>query len=55
VGRFDPAFERKANTLRINALHMQPDTDAADRAAVDRAIEELRRWLGADEVVAPAT
>jgi hypothetical protein len=34
---------------------MQPDTDAADRAAVDRAIEELRRWLGADEVVAPAT
>jgi uncharacterized protein YcaQ len=55
VGRFDPAFDRKANTLRINALHMQPDTDAADRAAVDRAIEELRRWLGADAVVTPAT
>lgn len=55
VGRFDPAFDRKANTLRINALHMQPDTGAADRAAVDRAIEELRRWLGAEGVVAPAT
>jgi uncharacterized protein YcaQ len=54
IGRFDPALDRKANTLRINALHMQPDTDAEDRAAVDRAIEELRRWLGADEVVAPA-
>jgi uncharacterized protein YcaQ len=54
IGRFDPALDRKANTLRINALHMQPDTDAEDRAAVDRAIEELRRWLGADEVVGPA-
>jgi uncharacterized protein YcaQ len=55
VGRFDPALDRKANTLRINALHMQPGTDVSDRAAVDRAIEELRRWLGADEVVLPAT
>ena len=51
VGRFDPAFDRDANVLRILALHMQDDTSAADRAAVDRAIEDLRRWLRADEVV----
>ena len=51
VGRFDPAFDRKANVLHIRALHMQEDTTAADRVAVDRAIEDLRRWLRADEVV----
>jgi uncharacterized protein len=51
VGRFDPLFDRKANVLRINALHMQDGTTPADRAAVDRSIEELRRWLRADEVV----
>jgi hypothetical protein len=51
VGRFDPFFDRRANVLRVHAVHMQDGTNAADRAAVDRAIEELRRWLGADEVV----
>jgi uncharacterized protein YcaQ len=51
VGRFDPRFDRRANVVRIHALHMQPGSRAADRVAVDRAIEELRRWLGADEVV----
>jgi uncharacterized protein YcaQ len=51
VGRFDPLFDRKANVLRINALHMQDGTTPADREAVDRSIEELRRWLRADEVV----
>jgi uncharacterized protein len=51
VGRFDPAFDRQANVLRIKATHMQPDATPADRAAVDRAIEDLRRWLRADEVV----
>ena len=55
VGRFDPAFDRKANVLHIKALHMQPETTAADRAAVDRGIEDLRRWLGADDVVNAGT
>jgi hypothetical protein len=32
---------------------MQPDTDAADRAAVDRAIDDLARWLRVDEVRRP--
>ena len=51
VGRFDPVFDRKANVLHIKALHMQPDATPADRGAVDRAIEDLRRWLGADGVI----
>jgi uncharacterized protein YcaQ len=54
VGRVDPFFDRKANLLRINAVHMQDGTSAADRAAVGRAIEDLRRWLRADEVVIAA-
>jgi len=52
VGRFDPAFDRQANVLRVRSIHMQDHERPGDRDAVDRAIEELRRWLGADEVVA---
>jgi uncharacterized protein len=51
VGRFDPFFDRKANVLRVHAVSMQEGTTPADRVAVDRAIEDLRRWLRADEVV----
>jgi hypothetical protein len=53
VGRFDPAFDRKANVLRINAVHMEPGTTAVDRQAVSRAIDDLRRWLGAEEALLP--
>jgi hypothetical protein len=51
VGRFDPAFDRKENVLRINAIHMQEGERSGDRDAVDKAIEELGRWLGVDAVV----
>jgi uncharacterized protein YcaQ len=51
VGRFDPLFDKKANVLRIQSIHMQDDERVGDRDAVDKAIEELRSWLGADEVV----
>jgi uncharacterized protein YcaQ len=50
VGRIDPVFDRRTRVLRINAIHMQPGTEAADREAVDRAVDELARWLGAAEV-----
>jgi uncharacterized protein YcaQ len=51
VGRFDPAFDRKENVLRINAIHMQEDERPGDREAVDKAIAELARWLRVSEVV----
>ena len=54
VGRFDPAFDRKENALRINAIHMQQDARPGDRDAVDKAIDELGRWLGVDVVASPA-
>jgi uncharacterized protein YcaQ len=53
VGRIDPAFDRKDNVLRINAIFMQPETDAADRTAAQTAIDDLARWLGADQVTLP--
>jgi uncharacterized protein YcaQ len=53
VGRIDPHFDRRENTLRINAIFMQPETSAADRAAVDASIHDLARWLKADQVTLP--
>jgi uncharacterized protein len=53
VGRIDPAFDRDAATLRINAIHLQPRTTTADRDAVLRSIDDLARWLMADRVALP--
>ena len=53
VGRIDPLFDRRENTLRINAIFMQPETTVADRAAVDSSIHDLARWLKADQVARP--
>jgi uncharacterized protein YcaQ len=53
VGRFDPAFDRKENILRIVAIHMQEDERPGDRNAVNDAIGELAKWLRVDQVVLP--
>jgi len=53
VGRFDPAFDRRENVLRINAIHMQEGERPGDREAVEAAIDELARWLRVSEVVGP--
>ena len=54
VGRFAPALDHKENVLRINAIHMQEGERPGDRDAVDKAIDELGRWLGVDVVASPA-
>jgi uncharacterized protein YcaQ len=53
IGRIDPEFDRRAGTLRINAIFMQPETTPADREAVLRSIDDLGRWLKADRVSLP--
>ena len=53
IGRIDPEFDRRAGTLRINAVFMQPETTPADREAVLRSIDDLGRWLKADRVSLP--
>jgi uncharacterized protein YcaQ len=53
VGRIDPAFDRRANVLRVHAVHSQPDARPGDWPAARRSIEGLASWLGAGEVLWP--
>jgi hypothetical protein len=51
VGRIDPAFDRAARTLRVNAVYGEERAPASAGPAVARAIRELAAWLGAKQVV----
>jgi uncharacterized protein len=50
VGRIDPKFDRRTGVLHVHAVHAEPDVPASAGPAVARAIHELARWLGADDV-----
>jgi uncharacterized protein YcaQ len=52
VARADLALDRRARVLRVQALYREADvrrTPALDRA-IDRALERLAAWRGADAV-----
>ena len=51
VGRIDPLFDRKAGVLRINAVHWE--ADAPNDVPLERVVEELAAWLGAESVSWP--
>lgn len=53
VGRVDPAYDRSANVLRINAVHAEADAPAAAWPPIRAQMDELAAWLGAEEVVLP--
>jgi uncharacterized protein YcaQ len=53
IGRIDPAFNRKAGVLTVNAVHAEPDAPADAWPHVRAAIDELTSWLGALKVVLP--
>jgi len=46
VGKLDATADREAGVLVVNAVHEDGDWTAACRAAVDREIRDLARWLG---------
>ena len=50
VGRFDPAFDREANVLRVREVFAEPDAPRAAWPAIRTQLDELARWLGADGV-----
>lgn len=50
IGRIDPAFDRAAGVLRVNAVHAEGAAPARAGPAVARAIDELAGWLGATGV-----
>jgi uncharacterized protein YcaQ len=53
VGRIDPLYDRAARTLRINAVHAEPDAPAGAGGPLGKAIHDLARWLGAETVDLP--
>jgi uncharacterized protein YcaQ len=53
VGRIDPTFDRTSGVLRINAVYAEPDAPGKAWGAARRAIDDLARWLGAEEVRLP--
>ena len=50
VGKLDAAADRTAGVLRVNAVHEDVPFTRTVRAAVDREIGDLARWLGLDLV-----
>jgi uncharacterized protein YcaQ len=53
VGRIDPAMDRKAGVLRVNAVYAEAEAAADAWPAIEGAIEELAEGLGASVVALP--
>jgi uncharacterized protein len=45
VGKLDAAADHRAGVLRINAVHEDVELTRSMRAAIDREIRDLARWL----------
>jgi uncharacterized protein YcaQ len=54
IGRIDPAFDRTAGVLRVNAVHAEPGAPADAWPAVRAELDGLAAWLGAREVALPS-
>jgi uncharacterized protein len=48
VGKLDAAADRRADVLRINAIHQDEPFSSAMSAAVDQEIKDLANWLSLD-------
>ncbi|MEI3867151.1 crosslink repair DNA glycosylase YcaQ family protein [Microbacterium sp. CCNWLW134] len=48
VGKLDAALDRRAGTLRINAVHEDETFTSSVSEAVDAEIDDLARWLGVE-------
>jgi uncharacterized protein len=53
VGRLDPVFDRRSRRLTVNAIYPQPGVQLP-RRALERALRDLARFLGADRVELPS-
>ena len=50
IGRVDPAYDRKAGRLVVNAVHAEPGQGPETGPAVSTALEELGAFLGARSI-----
>lgn len=48
IGKLDATLDRRAGTLRINAVHEDEPFAGSTADAVDAEIDDLARWLGVD-------
>jgi uncharacterized protein YcaQ len=53
IGRIEPAFERKTQTLRVLGVFAQPDAPASAGPGIAAATRRLAKWLGAEDIVYP--
>jgi len=53
IGRLDPVHDKKAGVLRVNAVYAEPGAPADAWLAVRAALDDLARWVGAEEVKLP--
>lgn len=50
VGRLSAEMDRQANVLRVQGLHWEASPASTEATAVDLAVADLAKWLGAGEV-----
>ena len=50
VGKIDAIADRKASTLRVNAIHEDVAFTSGMTKAVNAELESLRRWLGLEQL-----
>jgi uncharacterized protein YcaQ len=53
VGRIDPAMDRRAKVLNVNAVYAEPDAPADAWPAALGEIGQLAEWIGAEAVALP--
>jgi hypothetical protein len=53
IGRLDPVHDKKARVLRVKAVYAEPGAPPHAWPAVRAALDDLARWIGADDVVLP--
>jgi uncharacterized protein YcaQ len=53
IGKLDAAADRKAEVLRVNAIHEDVKHTPAMREGVQAELEDLAAWLGLDLKVRP--
>ena len=50
IGRIEPIYDRRAGTLKINAVFAEPGAPKGAGSGIAAAVSRLAKWLGADEI-----
>jgi uncharacterized protein YcaQ len=53
IGRLDPVYDKKAGVLRVNAVNAEPGAPPEAWPAVEAALDDLAKWVGAAKLELP--